>query len=202
MPASVPGRWNVGFISFVFVLAIFILAIERPGPAEAQPDAHADSLAAWAKVATVLQHPRCLNCHQSESPLQGDSRRSHIPHVVRGTDNHGVGAMRCGNCHNGLGNNDTARAPGAGGTGKDLWQLAPLPMLWQGLSSGELCRSLKDPKHNGNRTGHDLIEHMTSEPLVLWAWNPGRGREPIPIPHDEFVKWTKVWVDGGMACPQ
>jgi len=67
----------------------------------------AESLAAWDKVVTVLQHPRCLNCHQLESPLPGDSGREHIPHVVRGTDNHGVGAMLCGNCHNDIGNNAT-----------------------------------------------------------------------------------------------
>ena len=168
----------------------------------AQSTTQAESLAALNKIVAVLQHRRCMNCHQVESPLQGDSRRLHIPHVVRGTDNHGVGAMRCGNCHNGIGNNETSRTPGAGGKRKDLWQLAPLSMLWQGISVGDLCRSLKDPVRNGKRSGEDLIEHTTSEPLVLWGWNPGSGREPVPIPHDEFVKLMRVWVAGGMACPQ
>ena len=74
-------------------------------------------------------------------------------------------------------------------------------MLWQGLSLGDLCRMLKDPARNGGRSSKDLVEHMESEPLVLWGWNPGRGREPIPIPHAEFVDLMKAWVAGGNACP-
>jgi hypothetical protein len=175
------------------------LASSLTGTAWSQTEAanSADSLAAWAKIATVLQHPRCLNCHQLNSPLQGDERRPHIPQVVRGPDNHGVSAMRCGNCHNDMGNNDTSGTPGG-----LHWQLAPVSMLWQGLSVGDLCRTVKDPAHNGNRTGAMLIEHMENEPLVLYGWNPGKGREPIPIPHDQVVELTKVWVAGGMTCPQ
>jgi hypothetical protein len=60
--------------------------------------------AAWGKIATVLQHPRRLNCHQLNSPLQGDARRIHAPRFIRGPDNHGVGAMRCGDCHHEMGN--------------------------------------------------------------------------------------------------
>jgi isoquinoline 1-oxidoreductase alpha subunit len=74
-------------------------------------------------------------------------------------------------------------------------------MLWQGLSNGDLCRMLKDPARNGKRTGKNLLEHMETEPLVLWGWNPGPGREPVPIPHAQFVELVKTWVAGGMACP-
>jgi hypothetical protein len=73
----------------------------------------AESVAAWDKIVTVLRHPRCLNCHQLNSPLQGDAPRPHIPRVVRGPDNHGVSAMRCNNCHNEMGNNPTSGTPGA-----------------------------------------------------------------------------------------
>jgi len=104
--------------------------------------------------------------------------------------------MRCGNCHNDLGNNPTSGTPGA-----PHWQLAPTSMLWQGLSVGDLCRALKNPKLNGDRTPEALIEHMETEPLLLWSWNPGRGREAIPMPHKEFVDLVKVWVSGGAACP-
>jgi hypothetical protein len=156
----------------------------------------AASLAAWPRIAAVLQHPRCLNCHQLESPLQGDSRRAHIPHVVRGPDNHGIGAMRCGNCHNDMGNNVTSRTPGG-----PHWQLAPVSMLWQGLSSAELCRMLKDPTRNGNRKPEALVEHMEKEPLVLWGWDPGPGVEPVPTPHAQFVGLMRTWVAGGAACP-
>jgi hypothetical protein len=157
----------------------------------------AESLAAWEKIAAVLQHPRCLNCHQPDSPLQGDMRRPHIPHVVRGPDNHGVGAMRCGNCHNEMGNNPTSRTPGA-----PHWALAPVSMLWQGLSVGDLCRMLKNPALNGNRSPEVLVEHMETDRLVGWGWNPGQGLELVPISHKEFVDLMKVWVAGGTACPK
>lgn len=157
----------------------------------------AESLAAWQKISTVLQHPRCLNCHQVNIPLQGDMQRIHVPLVVRGPDNHGVSAMRCANCHNAIGNNPTSGTPGA-----PHWQLAPISMLWQGLSTGQLCRMLKNPQLNGNRTPEALIDHMDNDMLVLWGWNPGKGREPVPMPHKKFVDQMKVWVAGGTACPK
>src|SRR5271170_2154844 len=156
----------------------------------------AASLAAWQKIVAVLQHPRCLNCHQAESPLQGDARLPHLPRVVRGPDNLGVGATRCGNCHNDTGNDAASRAPGA-----PHWQLAPVSMVWQGRSDGDLCRLLKDPKRNGGRSLGALVEHMDKEPLVLWGWDPGAGRAPVPLPHQDFVAQMKVWAVGGSICP-
>jgi len=181
-----------------FILAVIGIAISSTGAARitaAPAGDQAASLAAWNEIATVLQNPRCLNCHQLNSPLQGDSRRVHIPRVVRGQDNQGVGAMRCQNCHNNMGNNPSGTPGGL------HWQLAPVSMLWQGLSSGDLCRAVKDPKHNGNRDGAALIKHMEDEPLVLYGWDPGKGREPVPVPHEKVVEDMKVWVAGGMACP-
>jgi hypothetical protein len=156
-----------------------------------------ESLAAWGKISDVLTHPRCLNCHQLNTPLQGDSRRIHVPPVVRGADNMGVGTMRCHNCHNDSGNNRLSGVPGA-----PHWQLAPVSMLWQGLSTGDLCRMLKDPERNGKRTPEALVEHMETEHLVLWGWNPGGKREPIPLPHQDFIEQMQTWVAGGAACPQ
>jgi mono/diheme cytochrome c family protein len=156
------------------VIALGVLAAvallpgtEGTGGAQTPATSERQSLSAWEKVATVLQHPRCLNCHQLRAPLQGDARRIHVPRVVRGPDGQGVGAMRCGNCHNDMGNNPTSGAPGG-----PHWQLAPVSMLWQGLSVGDLCRTLKNPKLNGNRTPEALVEHLESEPLVLWGWEP------------------------------
>ena len=184
----------VAFILVVIGLTLSSTSATRTEAASAGDQAA--SLAAWGGISAVLQNPRCLNCHQLDSPLQGDSRRVHIPHVVRGQDNQGVGAMRCGNCHNNMGNNPTSGTPGG-----LHWQLAPASMLWQGLSSADLCRAVKDPKHNGNRDGAALIKHMEDEALVLYGWNPGKGREPVPIPHEKVVEDMKIWVAGGMACP-
>ncbi|WP_208449722.1 hypothetical protein [Burkholderia ambifaria] len=185
-------------------ILMVMLYIARPESLHAQPAVDAQSrdkgVAAWEQIAKVLEHSRCLNCHQAVTPLQGDSRRVHIPLVVRGPDNHGVGAMRCASCHNAMGNNETSGTPGAGSPG--LWQLAPISMLWQGLSSRELCEMLKDKTRNGNRDGTALIKHMETEPLVLWAWHPGGDRQPIPMSHDDFVAAMKVWVQADMTCPK
>lgn len=159
-------------------------------------DRRDESLQAWDGVAEVLQHPRCMNCHQQEVPLQGDDPRPHVPTVVRGPDNHGVSAMRCGNCHNQMGNNEISGTPGA-----PHWGLSPVSMVWQGLSSAELCESLKDPARNGNRSAEALMTHMSSDALVLWGWNPGGEREPVHIPHEQFVEILATWIETGSHCP-
>jgi len=172
------------------------MAATTNGQAQTPRISQAQSLAAWDRIASVLQHPRCLNCHQLNAPLQGDRRRPHVPQVSRGSDDHGVSAMRCSSCHNEAGNNQTSGTPGA-----PHWALAPASMLWQGLTVGELCRMLKDPQRNGNRSAAALVEHMEVDKLVRWGWNPGKGREAVPIPHRDFVELMKTWVGGGMACP-
>jgi len=74
-------------------------------------------------------------------------------------------------------------------------------MAWKGLNLGELCRTLKDPAKNGNRSLEDLIPHMDTS-LVRWAWNPGPGRTVPPLSHDEFVSRLKEWIGTGAACPE
>lgn len=60
---------------------------------------------------------------------------------------------------------------------------------------------LKNPALNGNRSPEALVEHMESDPLVRWGWNPDQGLEAVPFPHKEFVNLMTVWVAGGTACP-
>ena len=94
-------------------------------------------------------------------------------------------------------NSADGRVPGA-----KHWQLAPLSMQWQGLKPAELCRQLKDPARNGNRrTAAQLIKHMATEPLVLWAWAPGSGRSLPPLSHADFLTALQAWADLGMPCP-
>jgi hypothetical protein len=157
----------------------------------------AESLAAWTNIVTVLENPRCLNCHQVESPRQGDSRRLHVPLVVRGEDNMGVTGMRCTTCHSQTGNNPTSGVPGAPG-----WSLAPLEQNWQGVSSGDICRQLRDPKRNGNFDADRMITHFGEDELVGYGWHPGPGRTPVPMPRAELVEHVKTWLAGGSECPQ
>jgi hypothetical protein len=156
------------------------------------------SLRAFREVASVLTSPRCLNCHVADDgPLQGDDNHPHPMNVKRGSDGKGSAAVHCFACHQ----SENARAL-HGPPGAPDWQLPPpkTPMAWKGLSTGELCRTLKDPAKNGNRSLQDLMGHMNTS-LVRWAWNPGPGRTLPPLSHDEFVSRLKEWIDTGAACP-
>ena len=59
----------------------------------------------------------------------------------------------------------------------------------------------------GSLDGPALLRHHQQEPLVLWAFQPGRRRDGTarslpPLTHDQFVAATRTWVDAGMPCPQ
>src|SRR6516164_8585445 len=151
---------------------------------ENSPGKDAQSVQAFRAVASVLTSPRCLNCHTpSDGPLQGDDNHPHAMNVKRGLDGKGSPVLHCFACHQAENGKAPHTPPGAAD-----WQLPPAktPMAWKGLSTGELCRTLKDPTKNGNRSLQDLIPHMGTS-LVRWAWNPGPGRTVPPLSHDEFV---------------
>jgi len=40
---------------------------------------------------------------------------------------------------------------------------------------------------------------MKSDPLILWAWNPGTRTTP-PLSHEKFVDALEAWVHAGMPC--
>ena len=167
----------------------------------------AEGLAAWQQVYAVLTHPRCVNCHTATGhPEQGDDRHPHLFNVVRGPRGRGVPALTCATCHQRV-NADSAGVPGAPG-----WQLAPLTMKWQDLNdhilpSSAVCRTITDRSKNHNLGGAGLLKHHEEEPLVRWAFQPGRSpdgspRSTPPLTHDEFVAATRTWVDSGMPCPK
>ncbi|MBP2831853.1 hypothetical protein J8281_06590 [Aquimarina sp. U1-2] len=162
------------------------------------------SLKLFGEVAAVLRHPRCINCHPSDDyPRQGDEMRRHMFNVQRGNHGKGVIGMKCISCH-GASNNLASGVPGAPEPDdplKSRWHLAPLSMGWIGLNDAQLGKRLLDKEQNGNMSPQDLVEHMEEDPLVLWGWDPGEGREPIPIPHDEFVEILKEWVATGAQVP-
>ena len=145
-------------------------------------------------IASVVMHPRCINCHQDQSPRQGDARTIHLPLVVRGQDGHGAPTQLCQTCHQTT-NTADGIVPGV----KD-WHLAPLSMLWEGKGTQQICEQMRDPARNGGRrTGEQIIEHMKADPLVLWAWAPGNRTSP-PLSHEKFVEALEAWVKAGMPC--
>ena len=155
----------------------------------------AESVQAFTRVAEVLRHPRCLNCHPTgDAPRQTDARHRHRMLVARGSDGFGTPAMRCTTCHQTV-NTADGRVPGA-----PNWHLAPRSMGWEGLTDGELCRVLKDPKRNGQKTVPALVHHMTEDALVQWAWSPGDRSVP-PVSQHEFHETVRRWAATGAACP-
>ena len=152
--------------------------VVRPGP-DAGPGRVDPGVP--ARIAEVLRHPRCLNCHPSgDFPRQADDRHRHRMLVMRGPDDRGnadpavLDLPPDGQHPDGL-------VPGA-----PHWRLAPRSMGWEGLSDAELCRALKDPAQNKGRTVPALVEHMTGDALVQWAWQPGArtraARRPAGVP--------------------
>jgi hypothetical protein len=159
-------------------------------------DARARSVALFQEAAKVLQHPRCVNCHpRGDRPTQTDRMRPHEPLVVRGADGHGAPALACKTCH-GDANYEVSRVPG-----DPHWHLAPVSMAWEGLTVGAICEQIKDPKRNGNRTMAGILEHVTTDSLVKWGWNPGGGRTPAPGTNAEFGDLLRAWADAGAHCP-
>ena len=188
-----------------FVVALFAITISFAAKSDHQNTAA--GLAAWDQVYSVLVSPRCINCHTATNyPQQGDDRHRHFANVVRGPDGHGVPALNCISCHQET-NADSTGVPG----GRN-WHLAPLSMQWQDvndrpLSSAGVCRALTDRSKNLNMDGPALLKHHEEEPLVLWAWNPGRKpdgtvRTLPPISHQQFVAATRAWVEAGTPCPK
>lgn len=155
---------------------------------------------AFRDIASVLTSPRCLNCHiPGDSPLQGDAGRIHNMKVARGPGGEGVSpAMRCSNCHQEANVTTPHGPPGAGG-----WRMPgqEMRMAWQGLSTAQLCRALRDPAINGNRSLTDLVEHVTADKIVNWGWNPGPGRTVPPLSHEQFIQRVKEWAAAGGPCP-
>ena len=162
--------------------------VAAPEPAKEKPQQDL-----FADIATVLRHPRCLNCHVlGDTPTQGDDRHVHMPPVKRGSDGRGAGLM-CNVCHQAT---NGPVAPGA-----PDWHLAPVAMAWEGLSVGDLCRTVTDPTKNGNRDLKSIAAHMTNDPIVQWGWAPGGTRKPVPMSKEDFAKAVSVWVESGGACP-
>jgi hypothetical protein len=181
-----------------FAAVVFLLfAVSLSG----QESSKENGIRAFRDVASVLTSPRCLNCHvPGDSPLQGDGNRVHNMKVARGPEGEGGSpAMHCSNCHQ-----DENVATPHGPPGASAWRMpgATTRMAWQGLTTAQLCRSVKEPATNGKRSLGELIEHVSSDKIVNWGWNPGPGRTLPPVSHELFVQRVKEWAAAGAPCPE
>jgi len=191
----------------VLVSAIVVAAALLVNSSGAETNPTAQGIAAWEQVYSVLTSPRCINCHTATNyPQQGDDRHRHVANVVRGPEGKGVPGLNCAGCH------QETNADSTGVPGGHNWHLAPLEMRWQDindrpLSSAAVCRQLTDRSRNHNLDGPGLLKHHEEEPLVKWAWNPGRrpdgtARTLPPLTHEQFIAATRRWVEAGTPCPK
>jgi len=176
-----------------------VAVAEPPAAAAKLGAAPAKDETPFVAFVSVLRSPRCMNCHsRGDFPRQGDDGHPHTMNVRRGTTGFGVTSEKCSTCHQDHNLVGAHLPPGAPG-----WRLPPagMPMIWQGLTDAQLCESIKDPAQNRNRNLDQLVEHLTEDKLVMWGWNPGEGRTPVPMPHDEFAAKVKQWQAAGAPCP-
>jgi len=160
-------------------------------------------LAAFETVRSVLQHPRCQNCHpRGDVPLQGEDGHPHNQNVLRGDDGHGMVGERCTTCHGPINPPDSygAHTPPGVATG---WRMPPPEqrLVFVGVAPGALCEQIKDPARNGGKDMAALRTHL-DDPLVVWAWTPGAGRTPPPVGRQAFLDAWTTWAGAGAPCPK
>ena len=185
-------------------VAAMFAACSRSAPVVTPPvvDQRAEAIAAFETVREVLQHPRCQNCHiPGDAPLQFDAGLPHQMAVMRGP--HGIGSpgLPCATCHRA--ENPPASFGPHAPPGAPNWFLPPPEhkMVFIHVSPARLCATVKDVNQNGGKDFDALIKHVAEDKLVLWGWNPGGERAPVPIPHDVFVAKFKQWAAAGGPCP-
>lgn len=189
-------RIRPGFVTLTLFAVIGVCSVVAAAPNGKAAAQEERALASFAKMVTVLQSPRCMNCHRSDVPRVRNTARHHIPRVEPGKDGSGIGGLRCVICHR-ASNNKRSRIPGAVG-----WQQAPYTMSWDGLDAEEICENIKDRSMNGNRGLRDLQDHLAHDHLVQWAWNPGHKRSKPPLAYEDFLDHVAIWVDAGGPCPK
>jgi len=167
-----------------------------PPAKEAQPrTAPKTGEEAFIAIASVLQSPRCMNCHpMGNAPLNGDDSVAHRMNISRDS----LKGLQCNTCHRNENGKTPHSPPGVPG-----WRLPDpeMPLVFQGHTPHSLCEQMKDPKRNGNRTLPALREHLEHDPLVLWAWSPGPGRTTPPLSQAELVAAVDLWIAKGAPCP-
>lgn len=165
-------------------------------PSTARPDT--DHL--FEPIRSVLQHPRCMNCHVADGiPLQYDDSRPHAQNVHGGKDGKGVAGLQCSTCHQ-----DRNAHPASGPNvppGAPNWHLAPAEMVWVNVTSRDICLRLRDPKTNGGKTPDQLRHHFADDPLVAWGWAPGGNRTLPPLTHEQTNAAVEKWLEAGAPCP-
>ncbi len=198
-------KWNL-VILLSLGIGICFKALANEGKTVRKPSSVSpeQALHAFEHLHRVALHTRCTNCHsQTETPLQGEVS---IPHSFLVSRKIKTLGYACNSCHASQGENFSPLPPRAA-----HWDMpAREKSLHKGMSAADLCELWKDPQKNffetGGRVGEgrsleDLLEHIQTDALVKWSFDPGFGRVPAPEGHTKFVAKFTEWIDGGAPCP-
>jgi hypothetical protein len=127
--------------------------------------------------------------------------------------------MHCQSCHQKFNIDAYGTPPGAAddvAMPGFLWHMPPKPMMLPAnLTARDLCEQWLDPARNSSPLVPDrgsrsdlaklraefLDHHAAIDPLIKWAWNPGKGRSPAPGSHADFLRAMDVWITAGAPCP-
>lgn len=185
------------------LFATIILATGFSAGAIAQTAQRDGALRAFEVVRSVLQHPRCRNCHISgDVPLTGDEGVEHDQFVVRGPRGRGAAASECSSCHlnRSLPVSYGVNAP----PGSPDWHLPPpeTKMVFNGLSPRELCTSIKSRRATGGKNLAAMLTHIRDNKQVAWGWAPGGLRTVPPATRAETVAAFRTWMQAGAPCPE
>jgi len=194
------ASWEVEMISIrlmaLLALSAGVMVAAGAFGQSGDPEKAARSIALFREAGKVLQHPRCLNCHPAgDRPTQTDRMTPHRPMVIRGADGHGAPGLPCNACHH------AANYEESGVPGNAAWRLAPASMAWAGRSLGEICRQIKDEVRSGKFTQEKLLNHVSGDKLVGWAWKPGGNRTPAPGTQAKFGELMQAWFESDAVCP-
>ncbi|WCR00555.1 hypothetical protein [Paracoccus aestuarii] len=169
-----------------------------------------DGLAAWDRAWQVMSHPRCANCHVGDDhrPMwSGPDYPRTTPHgmnISAGDSRMGIETLPCATCHITASTleSDPRQAPNA----MVDWHLPPVEMAWFGLTSGQVCRQLRDPAMNGGRDWVQIAEHLQEDAshggFVAWGFAPGGGREPAPFGLQAHIDDVLRWGAAEQPCPE
>jgi hypothetical protein len=154
---------------------------------------HAAAVAAFKKLAPVLRHDRCANCHTNitywDDPGEdGDPPR---PATHKGGDINELPPT----AKNGFGQPDLKFTPC-----QDCHTKAPQAWAnsgpdWTGLDDYQLCQKLKQAMFNGEV----LLDHLRTDDLIKLAFQGQRAMDltpkPPPLSHAQFMQYATEWIN-------
>lgn len=170
-----------------------------PLGAAAESGARAAALAAWDRVAAVVAHPRCTNCHVKDdrpgwAGLGYGSGALHGMYIRAGESRIGAESQPCRSCHV-----TSARPnlrPRAAPQIADAWRLPPPEQGWAGQSAAALCQQLRAVQAQEGA----LADHVARSAFVAWGFDPGGGRSAPPGSPAQLARDLALWSAGGTPC--